>query len=69
MATIIEVQEGKIEHLTEFAEKIVKYGNQLLECIEAMGEKEHYAERYGKGRKSYGFRENDWERKEYPRYY
>jgi hypothetical protein len=34
-----------------------------------MGEKEHYAERYGKGRKSYGFRENDWERKEYPRYY
>jgi hypothetical protein len=71
MATIIEVQEGKIEHLAEFAEKVVKYGKQLLECIDEMGENEHYAERYGKGKKPYGFRKHDWddERKEYPRYY
>lgn len=66
MATIIEVQEGKIDHISEYAEKVVKYGKQLLECIEDIsGEK--YAERYG--RRS-GYRHDpDWERKEYPRYY
>lgn len=71
MATIIEVQESKIEHLGEYAEKVVKYGKQLLECLDDMsGEK--YAERYGKGRRS-GFRHDpEWDRsydKEYPRYY
>ena len=30
MATIIEVQENKIDHLSEYAEKVVKYGKQLL---------------------------------------
>lgn len=75
MATIIEVQESKIEHLGEYAEKVVKYGKQLLECLDDMsGEK--YAERYGKGRRS-GFRHDpEWDKsydrpyeKEYPRYY
>lgn len=71
MATIIEVQEGKIDHISEYAEKVVKYGKQLLECIEDLsGEK--YAERYGKGRRS-GYRHDpEWDRqydKEYPRYY
>ena len=69
MATIIEVQEGKMDHLAEYAEKVVKYGKQLLECLDDMtGEK--YDERYGKGRRS-GFRHDpEWERKpEYPRYY
>ena len=75
MATIIEVQESKIEHLGEYAEKVVKYGKQLLECLDDMsGEK--YSERYGKGRRS-GFRHDpEWDKsydrpyeKEYPRYY
>ena len=69
MATIIEIQESKIDHLSECAEKVVKYGKQLLECLdEVSGEK--YNERYGKGRRS-GFRyDPEWERKpEYPRYY
>lgn len=70
MATIIEIQEDKLKNLSEFAEKIVKYGKQLAECLEETTE-EHYAERYGRGRKPYGFREHEWEdhRKEYPRYY
>ena len=71
MATIIEMKEGKLESLSEYAEKVVKYGKQLLECIEDLsGEK--YAERYGKGRRS-GYRHDpEWDRqydKEYPRYY
>ena len=69
MATIIEVHESKIDHLSEYAEKVVKYGKQLLECLDDMtGEK--YDERYGKGRRS-GFRHDpEWERKpEYQRYY
>ena len=77
MATIIEVQETKIDHLSECAEKVVKYGKQLLECVEELGGGEHYAERYGKGKRpSYGFRQHEWEddtrrpyEKEYPRYY
>lgn len=71
MATIIEVQESKIDHISEYAEKVVKYGKQLLECIEDLsGEK--YAERYGKGRRS-GYRHDpewdDMRKPEYPRYY
>ena len=71
MATIIEIQESKIDHISEYAEKVVKYGKQLLECIEDIsGEK--YAERYGKGRRS-GYRHDpewdDMRKPEYPRYY
>lgn len=71
MATIIEIQESKIDHLSEYAEKVVKYGKQLLECLEEVsGEKYH--ERYGKGRRG-GFRHDpEWDeprRSEYPRYY
>ena len=71
MAAIIEVQECKVAHLSEYAEKVVKYGKQLLECIEDLsGEK--YAERYGKGRRS-GYRHDpewdDMRKPEYPRYY
>ena len=51
MTTIIEVQNEKIEHLTEYAEKLVKYSNKLLDCLEAIDElsearyMEQYAER------------------------
>jgi hypothetical protein len=34
MATIIEVQDSKIEHLTEYAEKVAKYGKKMMECLE-----------------------------------
>lgn len=76
MATIIEIQDSKLEHISEYAEKVVKYGKHLLECLEEVSG-EHYAERYG-SRRPYGFRhheptrEDDMRRpyeKEYPRYY
>lgn len=76
MATIVEVQDSKINHLSEYAEKVVKYSKHLLECLNDMSEceSEHYAERYGKGRRG-GFRHepdyDDVPRKmyDYPRYY
>jgi hypothetical protein len=70
MATIIEVQDSKIEHLTEYAEKVAKYGKKMMECLEEVS-KEQYGDRYGnrsKGR--YGsdrMRREDWE--DYPRYF
>ena len=71
MAAIIEIQESKVDHLAEYAEKVVKYGKQLLECLEDV-QCEKYAERYGKGRRS-GFRHDpEWDemrKPEYPRYY
>ena len=76
MATIIEIHESKVEHLSECAEKVIKYGKQLLECLEEVGG-EQYSERYG-SRKPYGFRQHDPSReddirrpyeKQYPRYY
>ena len=71
MATIIEIQESKINHLSDYAEKVVKYGKQLLECLdEVSGEK--YDERYRRGRRS-GYRHDpEWDeprKPEYPRYY
>ena len=71
MATIIEIQESKMDHLAEYAEKVVKYGKQLLECIDDIsGEK--YDERYGKGRRSSYRHDPEWDeprKPEYPRYY
>lgn len=73
MATIIEVQDSKIEHLSDYAEKVMKYGKKLMECVEEMGSKEgSYSERYGmRGRygsgDKYGMRRYGEE--EYPRYY
>lgn len=70
MATIIEVQDSKIEHLTEYAEKVAKYGKKMMECLEEVS-KEQYNDRYGsrsKGR--YGsdrMKHEDWE--DYQRYY
>jgi hypothetical protein len=65
MTKIIEMEDNK--HLAEYAEKVIKYGKKLLECLE---EEEAYSERYG--RKPYGFRHEDEEdrrRRDYVRYY
>lgn len=34
MATIIEIQESKLENLTECAEKMLRYGGKLMSCLE-----------------------------------
>ena len=48
MATIIEVQDQKIENLSEYAEKILRYGGKLMQCLEDISSKHGYAERGGR---------------------
>lgn len=48
MATIIEVQDSKVENLSEYAEKVMKYGKKMMECLEDLSEKGSFSERYGK---------------------
>jgi hypothetical protein len=64
MAAIIEVQESKVEHLSEYAEKVMKYGKKMMECLEELNEGK-FGNRARGGR--YGMRERYDE--EYPRYY
>lgn len=72
MATIIEVQDSKIEHLTEYVEKVMKYGKKLMECIEEIDSKGDYSERYDR---KYGNRYGSdkkmsrYDEEEYGRYY
>lgn len=71
MATIIEIQESKFEHLSDCAEQIVKHGKKLMRCLSELESKsgEHYMERYGKRRRG-GMRDSDYDDDEdYPRYY
>ena len=48
MATIIEIQENKLENLTECAEKMLRYGNKLMNCLEELGRSKGYNEKYGR---------------------
>lgn len=67
MATIVEIQESKLEQLTECAEKVVKYGKHLMECLEDVGS-ERYAERYGKKHSKHRSWEDEPYEKDYYRY-
>jgi hypothetical protein len=75
MATIIEVQDSKVEHLAEYAEKVMKYGKKMMECLEEMSEKGSYSDRYrGSYSDRYGNRYGSEKHKperdeEYGRYY
>jgi hypothetical protein len=51
MATIIEIQEDKLEGMAEYTEKILRYGGKLMQCIEDMERKSKYNEYYGHERK------------------
>ena len=48
MATIIEIQENKLENLTEYAEKMLRYGGKLMSCLEEIGRSKNYNEKYGR---------------------
>ena len=48
MATIIEIQENKLENLTECAEKMLRYSNKLMNCLEELGRNKGYNEKYGR---------------------
>lgn len=67
MATIVEIQNEKIEHLSDYAEKVMKYGKKLMECIEEIDSRGSYSERYGS--RKYGMRRSHYEDEEYSRYY
>jgi hypothetical protein len=54
MATIIEIQEGKLQHLTDYAEKVLRYGGKLMQCIEELEGKSKFDEYRGvRGRMRY----------------
>lgn len=68
MATIIEMKEGKLEHLSEYAEKVLRYGGKLMQCIEELEGKSKYNEYRGV---DYRYGDKDrWDEERYrPRYY
>lgn len=66
MATIIEIQEDKMQHLSEYAEKVLKYGGKLMQCIEDMESKSKYNEYTGRKR----YEKDRWDdERPYNRYY
>lgn len=52
---VITIDEGKKEKMSEYAEKMLKYGGKLMQCIESLNEDEdesmgeRYGERMGRG--------------------
>lgn len=69
MATIIEIQEDKVQHLSEYAEKVLRYGGKLMQCIEELEDKSKFNEYYGHDRKRRGEKE-PWNEDRYMnRYY
>lgn len=68
MATIIEMKDGKLEHLSEYAEKVLHYGGKLMQCIEDLDGKSKYDEY--RGTDSRHHERERWEDDRYrPRYY
>lgn len=49
MATIIEVQDTKLDNLSEYVEKMINYGGKVMRRIEEMQSKD-YNEKYGRRR-------------------
>ena len=47
MATIVEIKEDKLEHLTEYTEKVLRYGGKLMQCLEELEGKSKYDEYRG----------------------
>ena len=79
MATIIEIQDSKIQNLTDYAEKVLKYGGKLMQCIEELESGSKYNEYYGtdyrddmnyRGRQSKRYEKERYDDDRYPnRYY
>jgi hypothetical protein len=71
MATIIEIGEDKVQNMSEYAEKVLRYSGKLMQCIDELENKSKYNEYYGKDRRGREPHErNPWEEeKHYNRYY
>ena len=68
MATIIEMKEGKGECLSDYAEKVLRYGGKLMQLIEEMEGGSKYEEYYGKDARHH--EKERWDDDRYrPRYY
>lgn len=46
---MIKISKDKVEHLAETAEKMLRYGGKMMECIEELKGEEGYGERGGYG--------------------
>jgi hypothetical protein len=48
MTTIVEIKEDKLQHLAEYAEKVLRYGGKMMQCVEELESehKESYKHRY-----------------------
>jgi hypothetical protein len=74
---MIQIDEHKYDKMSEYAEKMLKYGGKLMSCIEEMGEEhgyghrggygnrydDEYSSRYGMGSYGMGYRddEDEWD--------
>lgn len=68
MATIVELKEGKLEHLSEYTEKVLRYAGKLMQCIEELEGNSKYSEYYGKDARHHD--KERWDDDRYrPRYY
>ena len=74
MGFMVQIEESKVDKMTEYAEKMLKYGGKLMSCIEEMSEESgmgyrrdsmggRYADRSGSMgyRRDYGRKDDDWE--------
>ena len=73
MEYIIEISESKVEHLAENAEKMLRYGGKLMQCIDELRQGSYMGERdydgYDRmGERSYGrygnridYRDEEWD--------
>lgn len=43
---MIEISESKVEKMSDYAEKMLRYGGKLMQCIEGLSEGEGMGERW-----------------------
>lgn len=43
---MIEISESKVEKMSDYAEKMLKYGGKLMECLEELSSAEDMGERW-----------------------
>lgn len=71
MATIVEIEHSKMECLSEYLEKMLKYGGKAMACLERLKEEHEEEEEeeheYKKPRKRKSMK--DYDDDEYLRYY
>ena len=56
MGYVIEISEHKLDKATDYAEKMLKYGGMLMQCLTEWEDEGGYGERSGHGGGSYDSR-------------